>query len=188
MKRPDIVLLLAGITLFLAGFVLLLVSSLLDNEALSSLGQFTFLLGFCLLFLNGYVALFRFCRKSRFGPWHYAVMLLGVLLGFLTWRLSEPLTGVREPWDAPGFYYLIALLLSGMICGLLAPRSWFASCAGILTGQLAASQFGLGMFGPLGTVALFVCIIPALVASVAGAGIVVGSRRILRLGGRLNET
>lgn len=176
MKKVAVTILLTGIALLCLGFALLLGFSNTSNETLANFSFGIFLLGFGLTFLSGLVSMIHYCVRMRFGIWSYGVIALGVILGCLTWHFSESFTGEKEAWDATGYYYVGAMIASGLGCGLLAPRAWFASSVGILTGQLLATNFGLGMFGPVGTIFLFIYSVPALIGALSGRGIVIGIR------------
>ena len=69
-------------------------------------------------------------------------------LGASIWLLSPWLTGHSEPWDADGFYYLGALLVTGSISGVVAPRPIWAHYAGSFLGQLGYELLFLKI-GPL---------------------------------------
>ncbi len=66
----------------------------------------------------------------------WQTLLIAAVAGALVWVLSPWLTGQREPWDAAGFYYVGALLVAGLVAGLLAPRPLWAHYLGALGGQL----------------------------------------------------
>lgn len=53
------------------------------------------------------------------------------------WALSVPLTGKAEPWDAEGFYYLLALAIAGAISGALIPKHLAIQYIGAVVGQAA---------------------------------------------------
>ena len=63
------------------------------------------------------------------------VLLAGLACGAAVWGLSVPLTGMREPFDAPGYYYLVAMFLAGVLAALPAPRHWWAAVVGIFLGE-----------------------------------------------------
>ena len=54
----------------------------------------------------------------------------------LVWAVSPWISGYREPWDAGGYFYILALLLAGAIAGLISPRPLWAHYVGAVIGQL----------------------------------------------------
>ncbi len=75
-------------------------------------------------------------------------LLISAIAGALVWMLSPWLTTQREPWDAAGFYYAIALLSAGAVAGLLRPRPFWAHYLGAVGGQLIYALLVLE-FSPL---------------------------------------
>lgn len=65
----------------------------------------------------------------------WPVLAAGILCGAAVWGLSVPLTGVREPFDSPGFYYPVAMLVAGAIAALPAPRYWWLAVIAIFAGE-----------------------------------------------------
>jgi hypothetical protein len=63
------------------------------------------------------------------------VFLAGIACGAIVWGLSVPLTGMREPFDSPSFYYPVAMFMAGILAALPAPRYWWAAVLGIFTGE-----------------------------------------------------
>lgn len=57
------------------------------------------------------------------------------LAGALIWAISPMVTGHAEPWDAGGVYYFAALVLAGLVSGLLAPKSTWMLYLGSIAGQ-----------------------------------------------------
>jgi len=88
----------------------------------------------------------------------------------LVWALSPWLTGHREPWDADGLFYVLALVVAGSLSGLLAPKPLWAHYVGAVVGQLGYELLFLRI-GPLfvlGAVFLLgYCIIFVVAAAVA---------------------
>lgn len=64
---------------------------------------------------------------------------------FAVWALSPWVTGYKEPWDAPGVYYYVALLMAGTVSGLIKAKSIWAHYVGSIFGQFL---YGL-LFLPL---------------------------------------
>ncbi len=63
------------------------------------------------------------------------VLLAGMACGAIVWGLSVPLTGMREPWDSPGYYYIVAVFTAGILAALPAPRYWWAAVVGVFLGE-----------------------------------------------------
>ena len=62
--------------------------------------------------------------------------LIATVATCAVWALSPWLTGHVEPWDADGLYYPVALVLSGVLSGLLAPKPLWALYLGGMAGQV----------------------------------------------------
>jgi hypothetical protein len=62
---------------------------------------------------------------------------VAAVLGAAVWALSVPLTGMSEPWDAEGPYYVVALAVAGAIAGGIVPRHPVAQYTGVILGQAA---------------------------------------------------
>ena len=76
--------------------------------------------------------------------------LVASATAFVVWALSPWFTGYKEPWDAPGVYYYVALLLAGVVSGLTAAKPLWAHYVGSIFGQFL---YGL-LFLPLGPLAV----------------------------------
>ena len=63
------------------------------------------------------------------------VLLAGLACGAVVWGLSVPVTGMREPFDAPGPYYIVAMFAAGVLAALPAPRYWWVAVIGIFLGE-----------------------------------------------------
>ena len=63
------------------------------------------------------------------------VFLTGIACGAIVWGLSVPLTGMREPFDSPSYYYPVAMFMAGILAALPAPRYWWAAVLGIFVGE-----------------------------------------------------
>jgi hypothetical protein len=104
---------------------------------------------------------------------------IGLALGAGIWVLSGSITGLPEPWDAPGMYYASALLGAGVIGGFLVPGHWaevpigvFAGQAVVLLARVLAEPASGGLW-PLGI--LFLVLYSPL--TLVGAGLGSGLRR-----------
>ena len=105
--------------------------------------------------------------------------VLAILLGAIIWALSPSVTGYAEPWDSQSPYYLLSLLMSGLVVGLVGPRRYFWLWPiGIVVGQVVAilclsltQPFGgVSFFFPIGLFALLLASIVSLIGSAIGAG------------------
>ena len=75
-------------------------------------------------------------------------ILVAAGLSALVWALSVPFTGHREPWDAEGPYYLVALAVLGATSGALVPRPLWGHYVGAVAGQAGYQLLFLNI-GPL---------------------------------------
>lgn len=71
------------------------------------------------------------------------VFFAGLACGALVWGLSVPITGMREPFDSPSHYYMVAMYIAGIIAALPAPRYWWAAVVGIFVGEKLYAFFML---------------------------------------------
>ena len=71
-------------------------------------------------------------RAQKQAGW---VFLAGLALGAVVWALSVPVTGMREPFDSPGYYYVAATFLAGVLAALPGPRFWWLGVIGIFLGE-----------------------------------------------------
>ncbi len=63
------------------------------------------------------------------------VLLAGIACSAIVWGLSVPLTGMREPFDSPTYYYMVAMFIAGILAALPAPRYWWVAVIGIFSGE-----------------------------------------------------
>ena len=75
-------------------------------------------------------------------------MLVSAVFGAMVWALSPLLTGHQEPWDADGWFYVGALVVTGSLAGAMSPRPLWALYLGAFTGQLGYELIMLPV-GPL---------------------------------------
>ena len=73
--------------------------------------------------------------------------------GFAVWALSPLMTGYQEPWDAPGAYFYVALLVAGVVSGFIAVKPLWAHYVGGIFGQFLYGLLFLTV-GPLAAVGL----------------------------------
>jgi hypothetical protein len=78
----------------------------------------------------------------------WLTVIVSALAGAWVWALSPVLAGRREPWDADGLFYVLALVVAGAVTGLLAPRPLWAQYLGAIVGQAAYAALFLPI-GPL---------------------------------------
>jgi hypothetical protein len=64
-----------------------------------------------------------------------ALCAVGIVTGALSWWLSPRLTGYAEPWDAPGYFYLVRMVISGFVTGLAYPRCFWVAPLAVGLGQ-----------------------------------------------------
>ncbi len=64
------------------------------------------------------------------------MLLTGITLGLAIWLLPALVLNQREPWDADGPAYPLALLASGLLLGFLGRDQVRATVAGVFGGQL----------------------------------------------------
>jgi peptidoglycan/LPS O-acetylase OafA/YrhL len=107
-----------------------------------------------------------------------SAFLLGLALGATIWLLSPVIAGHREPWDAEGAYYPAALILTGLLGGLLLPQHWGPVAIGILAGQAVVLLGGVvaepasGGLWPLGLLFLVTYSVLALVGAAIGTALI----------------
>lgn len=103
--------------------------------------------------------------------------LAGLATGVAIWLLSPLISGRREPWDSGGVYYPGALLLAGLLGGLLLSENSRSFAAGIFVGQVLVLLGGVlvdpssGGLWPLGVVFLALYSLLALLGAALGSGL-----------------
>jgi hypothetical protein len=65
-----------------------------------------------------------------------AVLVIGFVIGLGLWLIPAQFFGQAEPWDGNSPAYPLALFLSGVLLGLLAPGRPGAAATGVFLGQL----------------------------------------------------
>jgi hypothetical protein len=96
---------------------------------------------------------------------------ISAAFGVLTWWLSPLVTGHVEPWDANSAFYLAALMVTGLVAGLICPRRIWPVLPGVALGQFAYMLLFLPK-GPLiavGFVSLFVYGLLAIATAFVGS-------------------
>ena len=81
-------------------------------------------------------------------PRAWLAIAVSALLSGAVWALSPWLVGHLEPWDADGPFYPLALLVAGVVAGLLIPGPLWAHYLGACIGQFAYEMLFLDV-GPL---------------------------------------
>ena len=98
----------------------------------------------------------------------WQTFIISAAAGAAIWLITPLLTSHREPWDADGNFYLVALVIAGTVAGTIAPKPLWAHYAGSFAGQFAYEVLFLGI-GPLVIVgAVFLTGYCALYATAAG--------------------
>ncbi len=108
------------------------------------------------------------------GNQRWKAFALSAVLGFLVWFLSLPFTGKPEPWDSETPYYPVALILAGVLAGVLRAKPLWLLPLGIFAGQAFAVFVrgfthpiaGANMFFPIGAVMMAAYSLLSLVGSV----------------------
>jgi len=98
-------------------------------------------------------------------------LTVSAITGASIWLLTPVLTSHREPWDADGSFYIIALLIAGAVAGVVTPKPLWAHYAGAFVGQLGYELLFLRA-GPLVAIgAVFLlgyCWVYAVAAALGG--------------------
>lgn len=79
--------------------------------------------------------------------------LLAAAAAFAVWALSPWLSGYQEPWDAPGNYYWVGLLIAGTVSGFVNVKPLWVQYVGSVFGQALYGLLFLSL-GPLAGVGL----------------------------------
>ena len=107
-------------------------------------------------------------------------LIISALAGVSIWLLTPVLTSHREPWDADGSYYIVALVIAGAVAGALAPKPLWAHYVGSFAGQLAYELIFLHV-GPLVFIgAVFLLGYCAVYSMAAGLAALVRGRIVKR--------
>lgn len=101
-------------------------------------------------------------------------VLIGfVALGLFMWYGLPVLTGYKEAWDSPWYYGF--MFVGGLVAGLLGHA--VPGCVVIMGTQVAAlllvyATQGMGKFGPLGLIMLFIWFAPlCFLGALLGVGL-----------------
>jgi hypothetical protein len=74
-------------------------------------------------------------KHVPYRPW-LATFSISTVCASLVWALSPAITSHKEPWDSANHYYPLALLVAGLVSGLVSPRHKLAYYSGAVIGQL----------------------------------------------------
>lgn len=74
-----------------------------------------------------------------------AAFFTSFALGATIWALSPLIAGRKEPWDANGPYYFVALAMAGVVAAFFVPRHLKFRCLGVILGQATYGLIALGM-------------------------------------------
>lgn len=81
---------------------------------------------------------------------YYLTFILGMGLGAILWIASPLIAGTKEAFDSP-FYYIVTLIISGIICGVANPvRAWRWGIAIFIGQVMVFVVLVLGNPGPFG--------------------------------------
>lgn len=181
--KLSAILAISGFAATVAGFAVLLIFAYSPNDLIRRAGFCLLIGGYATLLLSGVIAYIN-CLRAHHLRWHqYIVIGLAFALGLSIWLLSETITGISEPWDAPRPYYVGTMFTAGLVCGMWLPRHWWLLALAITFGQFPAAGFGLGFF-PVGAIFLVIGGVPSFIGSAAGAGLNAGIRHLARRGER----
>lgn len=74
-----------------------------------------------------------------------AAFFTSFALGAAIWALSPLIAGRKEPWDANGPYYFVALAIAGAVAAFFVPRHLKFHYLGVIFGQATYGLVALGM-------------------------------------------
>lgn len=98
----------------------------------------------------------------------WKTLIISAIASASIWLITPLLTSHREPWDADGSFYIMALVIAGAVAGALAPKPLWAHYAGSFAGQLAYELFFLRV-GPLFVIGAVFLLVYCAVFSMAAA-------------------
>ena len=107
-------------------------------------------------------------------------LIISALAGVSIWLLTPVLTSHREPWDADGSFYIVALVIAGAVAGALAPKPLWAHYVGSYAGQLGYELIFLHV-GPLVVVGAVFLLVYCAVFSMAAALAAVVRRQFVKI-------
>lgn len=96
-----------------------------------------------------------------------------IVVGLGYWWVAATIAGVREPWDAPGYWtiaYPGSLLLSGIIGAAAGSPAWPLGVLLALTqAAVIAARAEVGPLWPVGLLFLAILALPSALAAALGA-------------------
>jgi hypothetical protein len=98
----------------------------------------------------------------------WQTLIISALASASIWLLTPVLTSHREPWDADGSFYIVALVIAGAVAGTISPRPLWAHYVGSFAGQFGYELFFLHI-GPLVVVGAVFLVVYCAVFSIAAA-------------------
>jgi len=107
-------------------------------------------------------------------------LIISALASVSIWLLTPVLTSHREPWDADGSFYIVALVIAGAVAGALAPKPLWAHYVGSYAGQLGYELIFLHV-GPLVVVGAVFLLVYCAVFSMAAALAAVVRRQFVKI-------
>jgi len=107
-------------------------------------------------------------------------LIISALASVSIWLLTPVLTSHREPWDADGSFYIVALVIAGTVAGALAPKPLWAHYVGSYAGQLGYELIFLHV-GPLVVVGAVFLLVYCAVFSMAAALAAVVRRQFVKI-------
>mgnify|MGYP003384166393 CR=1 FL=1 len=63
-------------------------------------------------------------------------LLLSAFIGVLVWAASPYVVGTIEPWDSESSYYVLSILISGVVLGTYSQKQIWSFGVGTFIGQL----------------------------------------------------
>ena len=107
-------------------------------------------------------------------------LIISALASVSIWLLTPVLTSHREPWDADGSFYIVALVIAGAVAGALAPKPLWAHYVGSYAGQLGYELIFLHV-GPLVVVGAVFLLVYCAVFSMTAALAAVVRRQFVKI-------
>lgn len=110
----------------------------------------------------------------------WRTLIISGLASVSIWLLTPVLTSRREPWDADGSFYIVALVIAGAVAGALAPKPLWAHYVGSFAGQLAYELIFLHV-GPLVFIGAVFLLVYCTVFSMAAALAAFVRRQVVKI-------
>jgi len=110
----------------------------------------------------------------------WRTLIISALASVSIWLLTPVLTSRREPWDADGSFYIVALVIAGAVAGALAPKPLWAHYVGSFAGQLGYELIFLHV-GPLIVIGAVFLLLYCAVFSMAAALAAFVRRQVVKI-------